>query len=137
MTVAESCTQHEMRPVRFTFGRHMRLSLAREYQQVYAARVSRTLGPLVVFAVPNDRAYPRLGLAVARRVGRAHERHAIKRRLREAFRMLQHDLPTGYDFVVRVRPHERLTLAEYQKLLSKAMRGLHLRWRDREDQRRG
>ncbi len=117
---------------RFTFSRRMRLSLARDYQHVYRTRVSKTIGPLAVFALPNDLAHPRLGLAVGRRVGAAHQRHTIKRRLREAFRYLQHDLPTGYDFVVRVRPHATLTLAEYQKMLSKAMRVLHLRWQERQ-----
>lgn len=91
------------------------------------------MGPLVVFSIPNELDHPRLGLAVARRVGRAHERHTIKRRLREAFRYLQHDLPTGYDFVIRVRPHEALALAEYQKMLSKAMRSLHRRWQERQE----
>lgn len=125
-------TQPAQTPTRYTFRRRMRLTRAREYQRVYAARISRTLGPLVVFALPNTLGHPRLGLAASRRVGRAHERNAIKRRIREAFRHLQHDLPIGYDFVVRVRPHSVLTLAEYQKLLSKAMRGLHLRWREWE-----
>jgi len=111
----------------------MRLSLARDYQRVYRVRVSKTMGPLVVFSVPNELDHARLGLAVARHVGFAHERNTIKRRLREAFRYLQHDLPIGYDFVIRVRPHDALTLAEYQKMLSKAMRSLHRRWQQDRD----
>ena len=45
----------------------------------------------------------RLGLSVSRRVGNAVVRNAWKRRLREAFRLVQSRLPGGHDFVVVVR----------------------------------
>ena len=45
----------------------------------------------------------RLGLSVSRRVGNAVVRNAWKRRLREAFRLVQPRLPGGHDFVVVVR----------------------------------
>jgi len=45
----------------------------------------------------------RLGLSVSRRVGNAVVRNAWKRRLREAFRLVQPRLPEGHDFVVVVR----------------------------------
>ena len=38
--------------------------------------------------------------------------------LREAFRLGQHELPAGYDFVIVVRPHNDMKLAEYQRLLN-------------------
>ena len=31
---------------------------------------------------------------------------------------MQHDFPLGYDLVIVVRPHEPMTLADYQKALS-------------------
>ena len=39
-------------------------------------------------------------------------RNRIRRLIRESFRLLQHDLPRGYDFVVTLRPHEPLAQAE-------------------------
>jgi RNase P protein component len=45
--------------------------------------------------------------------------------LRESFRLMQHDLPQGYDFVVAVRKHEPLLLADYQRLLSGMLLKLH------------
>lgn len=118
-------------PTRYNFPRRLRLQHALEFQAVYATKVRESRGPLTVFAIPNDLGHPRLGLSVGRKVGTAPKRHRIKRLLREAFRLMQHDLPRGYDVVVNVRPHEAATLADYQRMLSAAMVKLHGKWDER------
>lgn len=115
-------------PRRLTFRARNRLSLARDYQAIYGAKVRKARGPLTVFARPNEKRCVRLGLSVGRRVGGAVARGRIKRLLREAFRHLQYDLPVGYDFVVNVRAHEPLALAEYQRLLFGCCRDLEREW---------
>ena len=65
--------------------------------------------------------------------GTAPRRNQIKRMLREAFRLMQHDLPRGYDLVVVVRPHEPQLLADYQRLLSGLAVKLHRKWEQRKD----
>lgn len=119
-------------PSRFAFPRRLRLSGLGAFDAVYAARACRRTGPLAIHARPNDLGHSRLGLALPRRVGTAAVRNRIKRLLRETFRHLHHDLPRGYDVVVQVRRHEPLPLAEYQRLLSRAWRGLHRDWLDRD-----
>jgi len=116
---------------RLTFPRRMRLGHRRDFARAYAGQVRRAAGPLLVFAAPNDLAHPRLGLSVSRRVGTAVRRNLIKRRLREAFRLQQDELPAGYDLVVVVRPHDPLPLEEYTRLLTNAARQLAERWRKR------
>ena len=69
---------------------------------------------------------------IAATVGTAPKRNRIKRLLREAFRLGQHDLPRGYDIVINVRPHETVLLADYQRLLSAAMIKLHQKWMEKE-----
>ena len=118
-------------PRSYTLPKSHRLGGQNAFAHVYDARTRESRGPLTLYAVPNDLAHPRLGLSVSRKVGTAVRRNRIKRRLREAFRFHQHDLPAGYDFVIVVRPHEPLILAEYQKLLTAAMLKLHAIWQKR------
>lgn len=110
---------------RLKFRRRQRLSLATDYQAILKGRLSRPSGPLVVHARTGSADGYRLGLSVGRRVGSAVERNRIKRRLREAFRHVQHGLPRtrdgrALDLVVVVRPHEALSRAEYEQHLVSA-----------------
>ena len=119
----------------YGFPRTRRLSKRAEYARVFEARVREARGPLVVYALPNGLAYPRLGVSLNRAVGNAVRRNRIKRLLREAFRLHQHDLPVGYDLVITVRPHQPMILAEYQKLLTALMLKLHAAWQKRPSPR--
>lgn len=80
-----------------------RLTHALEFQRVYEAKMRKIKGAMVVFSAPNELGHPRLGLSVSSRVGPAVVRNRWKRRIREAFRLSQHDLPAGFDFIVSVR----------------------------------
>ena len=113
---------------RFTFPTTRRIRSRLEFSAVFDAGVKSSKGQLLVFARPNELGHPRLGMSVSRKVGTAPRRNKIKRLLRESFRLMQHDLPVGYDFVVVVRPHEPLILAEYQRLLSGIFMKLHGMW---------
>jgi ribonuclease P protein component len=118
---------------RATLARSRRLAHDLEYQAVYDAKMRKSAGALTVFCMPNGRGFHRLGLAVGKRVGIATERTREKRMIREAFRLLQHELPlgadgSGYDLVVSSRAHERMTLAEYQRLLREAVVAGHEAW---------
>lgn len=93
----------------------------------------------MIYSVPNELGFPRLGLAVPRRVGTAVVRNKIKRRLREAFRHMQHDWPArqqGYDVVINVRPHEPMSMIEYQHTLSMAAQSLHATWLKKKDKQK-
>ena len=94
----------------------LRVIRTRHFDRVFATRVRTTVGPLVVWAAPNELEHCRLGLAISRRAGNAVTRNRIRRLVRESFRLLQHGLPRephGYDLVVSVRRHEPLSLDGY------------------------
>ena len=110
---------------RFKFTHAHRLHGDDAFQQVFANKLRKNAGPLAVLALPNDAPHHRLGLTVSRRVGNAVKRHRIKRLLREAFRMNQHNWPGQYDLVVIVYPHDVLALPAYAQHLSTAVDQLH------------
>lgn len=123
----------------YRFDHSRRLHGRRAFAAVFDARCRHPAGPITVLGKPNGLGYCRLGLSVARRVGNAVKRNRIKRLLREAFRLTQHDLvagQAGYDIVVVVRPHEAVTLDRYQKMLLSGVQGVHRRWQRRSRQGR-
>ena len=109
-------------PTRFRYPRSHRLSGRRTFSAVFAHRVRRSAGPITVAARPNGLTHNRLGLSVPKRLGNAPQRNRVKRLVREAYRLHQHDLPAGYDLIVSVRPHEPpLTLDQCVEHLTLAL----------------
>jgi ribonuclease P protein component len=80
------------------FPKRLRLLSAKDFERVFAARVSVSDRWMVLYGATTDAGHPRLGLTVPRRVGGAVARNRWKRMLREAFRLSQHELP-AVDFV--------------------------------------
>jgi len=56
-----------------------------------------------VFTLTNGRDHSRFGLTTPRKLGAAHERNRIKRRIREILRTSQSLLPSGMDIVLNPR----------------------------------
>lgn len=115
----------------FKFPVKMRLSGRLEFARVFEGRCRKSSGPISLMVRPNDQSFNRLGLSVGRRVGTAVKRHRIKRLLREAFRLSQHEQPVAYDVVVVVHPHETLAMSAYQQHLLDALRQADQVWQKR------
>ncbi len=124
------------KPRRYGFRRCQRLRDKRAFGRVFEQGIRKSYGPIAVVGMPNSCGHARLGLAVGRRVGSAPVRNRIKRLIREAFRLQQHDWPVGYDLVVIARPHEPARLADYQRMLFAAVRAVHLGWQRRQRQQK-
>ena len=83
------------------FPRRVRLTEPADYQRVFKGSGYRLNNRwMTLLAVPNQLQFPRLGLAISRKVARtAVARNRIKRVARESFRHWQTRLPT-LDIVV-------------------------------------
>jgi ribonuclease P protein component len=84
----------------FGFAKALRLKTPAEFKAVYDRKKSVSDGLLVVYAKENDLPHPRVGLSVSRKAGNAVVRNRYKRLFREAFRLLQHELPAGLDLIL-------------------------------------
>lgn len=126
-------------PARLSFPRSRRLTQALDFQRAFAARMRSVHlgGTVIVFGRPNCLQHARLGLSVGRVVGGAVARNRVKRLIREAFRLEQHALPAGLDFVVSVRgplrpPADSLDVLRAELLAAAAHIDAIRRRRDRE-----
>ena len=66
-------------------------------------RVSEADGLMILYAALGLSSATRLGLVVSRKCGNAVVRNRWKRSLREAFRLVYHELPAGLDLVALPR----------------------------------
>jgi ribonuclease P protein component len=87
-----------------TFPQTHRMKTPAEFERCYARKRSASDGVLIVYACENNLPQARLGCSVSRKVGNAVVRNRYKRLFREAFRLSQHDLPPGVDFILIPRP---------------------------------
>ena len=72
-------------------------------------------GVLVLCALASESGQPpRLGVTIPKKTGSAVLRNRWKRLIRESFRIQQHELPDGYDFVVRPKKGAQ---ANWQEIL--------------------
>ena len=84
-----------------------RLSADRDFEAAFTRgrRVSDKW--LILYVLPNDLGWTRIGIRVSRKCGNAVRRSLIKRRLREAFRTSKPRLPAGLDIIAVARAHAR------------------------------
>jgi ribonuclease P protein component len=121
-------------PRRNRFQRALRVVSRAHFERAYK-RGQRARGDvLVVVAVGNGLTHPRLGLSVGRVIWRgAVQRNRVRRVFREAFRLTQHELPAGFDFVLiparsQLEPELEATKTELVRLAHKAAE----RWRAKQ-----
>ena len=97
--------------------RTTRLTLQADFQRVFRQGCSVADRNLVVYLLPNDLPWSRLGLRVGKRLGNAVCRNALRRRLREAFRRYRGELPAGFDIICIARAGTTKKSTELQRSL--------------------
>lgn len=106
------------------FPRTLRIRRRADFERVFGWRCAAGDDRLIVFGCPNELPYPRLGLSVSRRMGKAVVRNRWKRVIREAFRLSRVRLPPGLDLVVVPKAGAEPRLAEVMESLCRLSRRL-------------
>jgi ribonuclease P protein component len=86
-----------------TYPKYRRLLTITDFKKVYDKGIKRTARSFAVFALENGLEHSRFGVTTPRRLGKAHDRNRIKRRVREMLRTSCGMIPAGFDFVVNPR----------------------------------
>ncbi len=114
---------------KFDFSREKKLRTKADFQTVFKRAKNSRTSYFTVLAYPNQRAYARLGVIVAKRVvRRAVDRSSIRRFVRECFRNQQQAL-VGFDMVVLIRSIPPSTgQFSYRDCLSKQWKEVIEKW---------
>lgn len=106
-----------------------RLRHREEFSNVYNERTRAGNQYLLVYGKPNDLGVTRIGLSVSRKLGGAVVRTRLKRLIREAFRITQHEIPEGLDLIVIPRSAKEASLENYGASLKKLARKIERQFR--------
>ena len=99
------------------------LKTNKDFRRVYRKGTSAVRPGLVVYARPNRQGENRLGFTVTAKVGKAHTRNRVRRRLREIYRLHETGLRPGYDMVVVART--RAAEVDYRRLETEFLAACH------------
>ena len=116
-----------MTQLRYMCPKFMHLRSSRDFERIYADGQRVGDDHLLIFASANDLNVNRLGLSVSRKHGSAVHRNVKRRRIREAFRCLQHDIPNSFDLIAVPRQRDDSTLQDYRNSLRTLIRKLSTR----------
>lgn len=86
--------------MRFFFAKPQRVVRERDFKAILSRKCFICSGILRLYAAPNEQDGPRFGVSIGRKCGTAVYRNRLKRLAREAFRLNQHELPAGKDYLL-------------------------------------
>ena len=101
----------------FPLSKSQRIHSNRDFADIYELNQRAGDQHLLIFAAVNQLNTTRIGLSVSKKHGNAVRRMRLKRLLREAFRLTQHELPMGLDLILIPRIRSGSDLSDYQNSL--------------------
>lgn len=102
---------------RYGINKSARIRSGSDFEKIYETRRRASDQYLLLFADVNAQGKTRFGLSVSRKHGGAVVRARLKRLLREAYRLSQHELPAGLDLVLIPKQGVSATVDHYRQSL--------------------
>lgn len=82
------------------FSRTLRMSTKTAFKKVFDYKLFSKNNLMTVYIAPNTVNKLRFGVSVSGRIRPAAARNRLKRLAREAFRLSQNDLQSGFDYII-------------------------------------
>ena len=73
------------------------------FRRLYAKGKTASSFDIVVYTLPNRTGVNRLGVTVSTKIGSAVIRNRVRRRIKEAYRTLERNIPEGINMVIVAR----------------------------------
>lgn len=99
----------------FSFPKSSRLISNKQFKAVMSGGLRASDGPVILYICENQSGHSRLGISVAKASGNAAVRNRLKRLVRESFRLNQHQIPSGFDYLLMISPKWSKKLDEQKR----------------------
>jgi ribonuclease P protein component len=109
---------------RYAFGHHEHLRKGSDFDATYRALLSARDSRLILHVRANGLTWSRLGFSVGGKFGNSVRRNRFRRICREAYRLHKHELPVGFDIIIRPAVNLDATLDEAAESLLKLAKRL-------------
>ncbi|OHB51488.1 MAG: ribonuclease P protein component [Planctomycetes bacterium GWF2_41_51] len=86
--------------MRLNFPKNSKIGSKAAFKAVFDYKLFARNDLITVYMAPNTAQRPRFAVSVSGRISPAVLRNRLKRIAREAFRLTQHDIPAGFDYLI-------------------------------------
>lgn len=84
--------------------KQFRLTKRKMFGYIYKNGVSKSTDSMVLLYTPVKAKGYKIGFSVSKKIGKAHVRNLIKRRLRESFKSIMPNINTKFNYVIVAKP---------------------------------